>query len=139
MAPQTGGASGRSAAARRMQILIWLAMVASVGMYFVLVQLVTPAHAQENPALVNILLVSALTLVGASFPLKKRIRSQATPGGDPDKAQQSGLLVALALCEAAALCGVVVWFNTAWPYYYVFMLLGLGGQLAHYPGLDDQE
>ncbi len=33
---------------------------------------------------------------------------------------------------------MVVWFNTAWSYYYVFLLLGLAGQLLHYPGGQEQ-
>ena len=105
--------------------VLWLVMAMSIVMYFVVIQMVKPTRAQENPTLVTALLIAALVLVAASFPVKSRLRAQS---------EKSALLVALALCEAAALCGLVIWFSTAWPYYYVFLLLGLAGQAMHFPG-----
>jgi uncharacterized membrane protein len=113
-------------AERRVLIILWLAMAASIAMYFVVIQMVPPTSAHEDPALVNALLVAAAGMVGASFLVKSRIRAA--------QGERTALLIALALCEAAALCGLVVWFVTAWPYYYVFLLLGLAGQVLHFPG-----
>jgi hypothetical protein len=115
--------------ARRQLVVLWLAMALSIGMYFVVIQMVQPTHAQENPTLVNILMVMAVTLVAVSFPLKSRIRRMSS--------EQAGLLVALAMCEAAAICGLVAWFSTAWQYSYGFLLLGLAGQVLHYPGAQE--
>lgn len=117
------------AAARRQQLIVWLAFVVSVGLYFVLAKLSTPAEAHENPLLIKILLVLAVGCVAVSFPLKTRLAGPP-PG-------TNGVLVALALCEAAALFGIVAWFLTAWPYFYVFLLLGLVGHVLHYPGRRD--
>jgi hypothetical protein len=92
-------------AERRVLVILWLAMAASIAMYFVVIQRVQPTRAHENPALLNGLMVAAIGLVGTSFLVKSRIRAA--------RGERPALLIALALCEAAALCGLVVWFNTA--------------------------
>lgn len=121
-------------ASRRQQMLIWLLMFLSIGMYYVVVRLVQPTGAQENPMLVRILLVMAVGLVGASFVVRSRLGAATETAAHTARIQQMRLIVALAFCEAAALCGVLVWFTTGWQYYYVFLLLGVVGQLLHYPG-----
>lgn len=46
-----------------MLVILWLEMTASIVMYFVLIQLVHPARAQENPTSGNGLLVTAVGMV----------------------------------------------------------------------------
>jgi hypothetical protein len=41
--------------------------------------------------------------------------------------------LALVLSEAAALFGVVVWFVTGSPQYYLFLLIGGGAMVLHFP------
>jgi len=113
-------------------------MLFSIGMYYVVVKLVQPTGAKDNPMLVRILLVMAVGLVGASFAIKRRIAAGVATPDNAARIQQLRLIVALVLCEAAALFGVVVWFVTGWQYYYVFLLLGAAGQVLHYPGGQDE-
>ena len=102
----------------RGRLILWLAMTFAIVMYFVVIQRVTPASPQENPTLVYAMLAASVALVAASFVVKaKRV---------PD-------ILALALCEAAALLGVVAWFTTGWSRSYVFLIVGLAGILLHYP------
>ena len=100
----------------RRRLALWLAMVFSIMMYFVVIQRVTPASPQENPTLVYAMLGASIALVVTSF-VAKRVAD----------------ILALALCEAAALLGVVAWFVTAWSRSYVFLIVGLAGMLLHYP------
>ena len=46
---------------------------------------------------------------------------------------RAGELVAITMCEAAALFGVVAWFVTATSHYYWFLILGAAGMLLHFP------
>lgn len=107
--------------AYRQQLVLWVAMAISIPVYFVVARMVQPVDVQANETLVAVLLVVALSLVGLSFPMKSRLR------------KQSGLIVALILCEAAALFGLVIRFATGSPYYYVFLALGFAGVLLHFP------
>lgn len=116
---------------RGKQVMLWLAMLVSVAMYFVVVSMLPPATPTENPALVNGLLVAALGMVAASFAAKARL-SQAA-GTDDLKRKQMGLVVPLAMCESAAVLGVVVWFVTGSPRYSWFLVIGIAGILLHYP------
>ena len=106
----------------RTQVLMWLGMTVSAAMYYVLVRMVRPAAPQDNPALVNILLVMGAVLVIASFIVK----SARVP-------RRLALLIGLAVCEAGALCGVVVWFLTASTRCYLLLGLGFAGMLLHFP------
>ncbi len=107
------------------RVILWLAMAASIAMYFVVAQMVRPQQVQDNPGLVNILLVVAVALVGASFGVKSQFASR--------NLQKAGELIALTLCEAAALLGLVAWFITASPRYWWFLVLGFAADLLHFP------
>lgn len=119
---------------RSTQIIIWLVMLISIGMYYVVAKVAQPQGAQENPILVRVLLVMAAALVVGSFVAKSRFAAGAATAANAARIQQLRLIVALALCEAAALFGLVVWFVTGWQYFWVFLALGAAGQLLHFPG-----
>jgi hypothetical protein len=115
----------------RARAVIWLALVVATGLYFVVTKLAAPSGAQANPTLVTILFVFSAGLVAGSFGMKARLLSRASRPSS--RMRQQAELIALILCEAAAVLGVVVWFVTAWPHYYIFLLLGLVGMLLHFP------
>jgi F0F1-type ATP synthase membrane subunit c/vacuolar-type H+-ATPase subunit K len=107
-------------------------MLVSVLLYFVVVRMSRPEHPTDDPGLVRTLLVIALGFTVASFLARNRFETRARDNKMPALGRV-GLLLALALCEAAALLGVVVWFVTASPLYYWFLLMGIAGILLHYP------
>ena len=110
---------------RRAQLIIWVAMVLSIPLYFVVATLVPPSNPQPVSAARNFLFIVAPVLVAISFPM--RLLFERRIGAF------QGTLIALVFCEAAALCGIIVWFVTGWPFYYVLLLFGLVGGLLHYP------
>ena len=116
----------------RFALTIWAVLLLSLGMYFVVIRLVRPEHAVDNPALVRILLVLAAANAAASFLVKKSFQSRAASLNKP-VLRRTGFLIALVLCEAAGLLGVVAWFTTASPLYYVFLLIGFVAMLLHFP------
>jgi hypothetical protein len=101
-------------------------------MYFVVMRLVTPANPNENPTLVTALLIVAFALVVASFVVKRRLPAR-TDNVDVAARRRHADIVALVLCEAAALYALPVWFITGWSRSYVFLVVGLAGILLHHP------
>ena len=101
-------------------------------MYYVLTRIVRPASASDNPVLFHTLLALACVSAVSSFAVKKwyAVRAQSE---DKPAFRRTGYLLSLVLCEAAALYGVVVWFVTASPHSYVFMLIGGIAMLLHFP------
>lgn len=118
----------------RLELILWLAMTVSVGLYFLVLQFFEPAAARDNPTLVTALMVVAAGMAMASFAVKQQISASAA---DSAKGKRAALIVALAMCEAAALFGVVVRFVTGSPRYWVFLALALAAMLLHYPRRED--
>jgi len=123
-------------AEHRFAVVLWAAMLFSLCMYFVVIRLVRPGQAVENPTLVLVLMVLSAACALASFAVKKWFESRAA-GENKPALRRTGFLIALVLCEAAALYGVVAWFTTASPNYYVCLVIGAVGMLLHYPSRPD--
>lgn len=116
----------------RFRLIVWLAMAGSIGFYFVVLRMIPPNAAQENPMLVNILLAAAFGAVALSFPARQWFHTRAATG-DSEEARRLSFVVELALCESAALFGLVVWFVAGSPRAYWCLALGLLGDLLHFP------
>jgi F0F1-type ATP synthase membrane subunit c/vacuolar-type H+-ATPase subunit K len=122
----------------KQRITLWLAILFSVAMYFVVVRMVQPQGVKDNPALVNILLIAAASLVVASFLAESALRTLAREKNNA-QLEQAAYIVALVLCESAALFGVVIWFVTGSSRYYLLLLIGFAGILLHYPRRDEPD
>ena len=123
---------GKPLSDHRLNAIIWVAMLWSIVMYFVVMQLVHPLEPAGSPGLVTALLVVAFALVVASLLIKSRFFTQARESGKTGL-RRVGQLLALAFCEAAALMGVVAWFFTGSPRSYYLVIVGFVGVLLHYP------
>ena len=77
-----------------------------------------------------VLLVVAMGLVAGSLVVRNRLTAKTPP--DP-KRLRSGYVASLAMCEAAAIFGLVIRFTFGSPQYYLFFLIGLIGMLLNYP------
>jgi hypothetical protein len=107
-------------------LILWAVMAVSIMMYFVVIRLVTPANPKENPTLVTALLIVSVAEVAASFVVKRRMLAR-TDHVDVAARRRQADIVALVLCEAAALYALPVWFITGWSRSYVFLVVGLAG------------
>jgi len=129
---------------QRLRVLriMWTVFLVNVGLLAAVASVAAPpaeaegalaggGAAQLPPAL---LLFSALGLasVALSFVLKGWTLRKAADERRPDLVQ-SGVIVALACCEAAALFGFVALFVTGSRYAYLLFALGAAGQLLHFP------
>jgi len=106
---------------RRLQIIIWAAILGSIVMYYVVMRMVKPPSPLNDVTVALVLSVSSLVLVGSSFLLKRRL---AAPGG---------FIVALALCDAGAVLGLASWFITGSPLAGYPLIFGFAGALLHFP------
>lgn len=133
---QTGRDTGLEARLRTMRIL-WGVFLVTIGMYVLICVFVLPpsdAAVQDanNTTLLTALAAFAVGALAASFLLKGRIYAQAIQQSDPAKFQ-TGFIIAEALCEVAALFGLVGLFVTNIRYAYLLFALGALGQLLHFP------
>lgn len=82
------------------------------------------------------LFFAAIGAVGVSFVLKSKQLARAVAEQNP-MLLQSGYIVAWALCEAAALFGLMGIFVTKAAAFFALMALGALGLLLHVPKRDD--
>ena len=112
---------------------LWIAMLASVGGYFVLTLFL---HRSEN-ASPNVTLSLVLAVIGffailISLPLKSRFLNRAAEQQQVSLVQQ-GYLLAWAVTDVAALLGLLDFFATNDRYYYISFLIAGCGQLLNFP------
>jgi hypothetical protein len=112
---------------------LWIAMLSSIGMYYVFTLFKgRPENFAPNDILFLVLVAIALATTLISFPIKNRILTSAIEH-QHIQAVQPGYIVAWALCEVAALLGVIDFFVTGDRYYYILFIIGAFGQLLHFP------
>lgn len=112
---------------------LWIAMLFSIGMYYVFtVFRGRPENVEPNDTLFLVLVFIALSTTLISIPIKNALLSKAE---EQQQVQliQPGYIVAWALCEVAALLGVIDFFATSDRYYYILFIIGACGQLLHFP------
>jgi hypothetical protein len=116
----------------RTMMILWFAFLSSIVMYFV-ISLVIPATAEPSNKLLTILFSAIATfLVVVSFAVKKKFLSQAV---DEQKIAlvNKAFILAAALCEAAALVGLLDLFIARDRYYFALIAFSFLGLLLHVP------
>ena len=76
--------------------------------------------------------VAAVMAVVLSFPFRRRLNERAVAEQDPAHVQ-TGLVIALALCEASSLFGLALAFAFEYQYFFVWFALGILGMVLHFP------
>lgn len=117
--------------------ILWFAMCMSILFYYGFTLL---SHRSEdlgpNNLLFYVLLIASASVTIQSFIIKRALLKRAFLKHDVQMVQQA-YLVAWAVSEVGGLLGLVVFFTTNSPYYYILMALGLLAQLLHTPRRDD--
>ena len=80
--------------------------------------------------------VAAITCVGFSFAFKRRFFERAVAEQNPALVQ-TGIIIALALCEASSLIGMCLAFAFDYQYFFAWFALGILGVLFHFPRQTD--
>jgi uncharacterized protein YacL len=79
---------------------------------------------------------AAVTSVILSFAFRRRLNERAVAAQDTGLVQ-SGLIIALALCEASSLFGLALAFAFEYQYFFLWIALGILGMALHFPKRDE--
>ena len=135
--PAVGPDAGPEVRLRRMRML-WAVFLVVVGMFLLVTRFSRPDDETVaemgggNTTLLFVLAAVALSSVVASFVLKAGFYRRAAEQQQP-AVLQTGFLVAMVLCEAAVLLGLVGVFATWNVYAYGLFALGALGEALHFP------
>jgi hypothetical protein len=134
MNPINQGSNGINVDARyRTMLIIWLAILMSLSTMFALTFVIERSGPQSDaPFLVWTLMALGFLLFGLSFLLKRRLLAQSAREQKPELVQ-SAMILAVAMCEAIGMFGLLIYFVGASSYYYLFFILSALGILLHMP------
>jgi hypothetical protein len=127
-------AEAKVAARYRVFLILWVAIFISVVLFLVLA-LVVPGTGAANPMLSYSLLGISLIVVILSVLLKHRLVKQAIEKREV-QSLQSAHVIGMALCESAALFGLLDHFVTGSKICWFAFLLAATGMLLHFPKKD---
>ena len=126
-------------------LIIWGALLMSQLLFVVMLVVTKPnlfrfdfsqSPLEPSAAMILGFAVAAVTCVAFSFAFKRRLYERAVEEQSPAQVQ-SGLIIALALCEASSLFGLVLAFAFDYPYFFLWFALGILGMLLHFPKQSD--
>ena len=113
--------------------MLWGALLMTIVAYYALTIFVgRQQDAEQNSTMSLAFVVIALASIPLSILIKKRILTQAVEQQRPELAQQS-YIIAWAITEVGALLGLLDFFATGNPYYFVPMIIAALGQILHFP------
>jgi len=127
-------AEAKVAARYRVFLVLWLAILMSVVLFLVLA-LVVAGTGVANPTLSYSLVGISLIVVIGSLVLKHRLVNQAIEKREVQSLQGASI-VGMALCESAALFGLLDHFVTGSNIYWFAFLFAATGMLLHFPKKD---
>lgn len=123
-------------ARHRTMLIIWLAILMSVGMIFFITPILQPPPAEQSDrTLLWVFAGLSVILFLLSFVLKRRLLAQSVKAQRPELVQNA-MILAVALCEPISLLGLVAYLTTGTRYYYVFFIISVIGILLHMPRRD---
>jgi hypothetical protein len=116
--------------------MLWLALFGTIGLYFALTFFMGPSEDVEpNPMLSLILIVFGLSTTLISFLIKSKLIARAIEQQQIQLVQQAYILT-WALTEVAALLGMLDFFATRHPHYYILFIISAIGFLLNAPRRD---
>jgi Kef-type K+ transport system membrane component KefB len=123
---------------QRVLSIIWAAFLVTIANLFFITLLVPRSGrpASEAQTLILVLAVLALALIGLSFLFKRKILTRAATEQRPQMVMTAYIL-ALAMCDAACIMGVLVFFTTDFRYYFLWFIAGALAMILHRPRRDD--
>lgn len=123
----------------RVLLIIWAAMLMNIGLFALVSYFAQPGALADdggnNFTLLLVLTLMGLTTVALSFILKKALLARAESGQKLDSVQVA-YVVAFALCESAAIFGMVALFATGEFSSYIMFIIAAVGILLHMPRRD---
>ena len=119
------------------QLIIWLALLMSVLLYFLLAHFAAPKvdydpRNSTTRVLVVALTLAAILIVAASFFMRRTLLARSVERQQINLVSQDNI-VAYAMCEVIALLGIIECFVIGYTNYYFLMLLAAIGIAVQFP------
>ena len=134
-AQQTDPSNAQMSIEQRMRSVrtVWFALLVNIGLFYMLTRFADrPENIEPNNTLSLALLAVAVSAALISFLVKHKLISQAIERRQVQQVQQ-GYIVAWAVSEVAALLGLLDFFLTSDPYFYVLFIIAALADLLHFP------
>ena len=113
--------------------ILWFAMLLSIAIYYVMTIFVKRSEdLAEKPSLSVGLLGAGVSTTLISFLIKSKLLTKAVEQRNVAMVQQAYILT-WAITEVAALLGLLDYFSTSHPHYYLLFLIAACGMLLHFP------
>jgi len=121
---------------RQFLIVMWVAMVATLPVYYLLTMILKPTQADPGSPLPLPLFGVAIVMAVGSLFIKARFGVRE--GQQRSLAMVRGAyILALVITEVPALLGLIVYLVAAWPQYWAFFVISAGGYVVNFPQRDD--
>ena len=113
--------------------ILWLALLFSVGLYYLFTIVAgRPENLEANNTVSLALLAVGVSTTLVSFLVKNKLINRAIEQRQVQQVQQ-GYVIAWAMCEVSALLGLMDFFLTSDRYFYVLFIIAALSELLHYP------
>jgi predicted MFS family arabinose efflux permease len=130
------GSEGTKVDARyRTMLIVWFAILMSVGLMFFLTLVMERPPAGKDNTLLFVFAAASIFPLLLSFVMKSKLLAQSVKE-QKMALVQTAMIIAIALCETVGLFGMMVFFTTASPYYYIFFIVSVISILLHMPRRD---
>ena len=121
----------------RTMLTLWFALFMSIGLYFAVSLFMTPQISNPSETQPTTIFVAVFTALGAvfvllSFVVKRRLLQRSVERSDIALVQKA-LIFACAMCEVAALLGLVERFMFDSRAYYLLFVISAIGIVLHFP------
>jgi F0F1-type ATP synthase membrane subunit c/vacuolar-type H+-ATPase subunit K len=139
--PSAGGGTDPGPEVRlRVVRMLWAIFLVTVFNFALIGWFARPepdaAEAAALPPLLYGLAAAGLASVAASFPVKSAFYRRAAERREPAQIQ-TGFIIAIVLCEVAALLGLLGLFTTRSDYAFALFALAALGEALHFPRRED--
>ena len=115
----------------RTMLILWLAFLSTIVIYLFL-SFVLPRHDEPPNQLLLVFNIMSPLLVAVSFGVKRKFLSRSVETQDV-RLVSTALVAAAAICEAAALLGLLDLLVAHDRYYFVLIAFSFLGLLLHFP------
>jgi hypothetical protein len=116
----------------RTMLILWFAFLSSIGIHVFLSFVLQRQEGPENRLLAIVFYGLSVFLVGVSFVIKKKFLARSVAAQDV-RLVNTGFVLAAALCEAAALFGLLDFLVAQDRYYFFLIVISFFGLLLHFP------
>ena len=132
---ESGGRPANRDARYRVMLTMWVAFLITIGIFLLVVNLAQTKSEGDygnNPMLFWIFVGMGFFMFALSFLLKKMFLAQSVARQSVAMVQ-SAHIIAFAMCEVAAIFGLILRFMTGARFYYLLFIIAWLGILLHMP------